>query len=193
VSKTFYQAITPLPREVEEKLLDFNILQLCALVSEKSGPRWTGASDSYGPIQEIAKRWELDDLKRRIAKLEPEEPLKTYARIMTSIGGNPSREQLQASPKEVEKADRARIEKYEQHMKVQDKIASKLRPLEQDEVRLGLSTCTSMDDLKRVAAEQRLDNLPWDKIDSLANFGLKRMYVGNQWRTRIRRELKGKT
>lgn len=193
MNKTFYQAITSLPREVEEKLLEFNILQLCALVSEKSGPKWTGASDSYGPIQEIARRWELDDLQRRISKLEPEEPLKTYARIMTNIGGNPSREQLQASPKDVEKADRQRIEKYEQHMKVQERIASKLRPLEQDEVRLGLSTCTSMDDLKRVAAEQRLENLPWGKIEGLANFGLKRMYVGNQWRTRIRHDAKGKT
>lgn len=185
----FYQAITRLPREVEEKLLQFNILQLCALVSERKGTRWSGASDRYGPIKEIAERWELDDLKRRIAMIEPEEPLRTYAKIMTNLGGNPAREQLR-DPVAAAQREKDMQQKYADHSVVKERIASKLRPLEQDEVRVGLSTCTSMDDLKRVAKEQRLDGLDWAKIDGLANFGLKRMYVGNQWRTRIRREAK---
>lgn len=187
---TFYQRITPLPKEVEEQLLQFNILQLCALVSEKSGPRWCGASDQYGPIQEIAKRWELDDLKRRIALIQPEEPLLTYARVMTAIGGNPSREEVR-HPETAAAREKEKDNKFRQHEKVREKILSKLRPLEQDEVRVGLSTCASLDDLKRVAAEQGLGALNWDKIDGLANFGLKRMYVGNAWRTVLRHKAAG--
>jgi hypothetical protein len=186
----FYQAMTRLPREVEEKLLQFNILQLCALVSERNGAKWSGASDRYGPVKEISERWELEDLKRRIAMIQPEEPLATYAKIMTNIGGNPSRERLQ-DIKGAAKQDRDMRAKYDDHSKVQEKIASKLRPLEQDEVRIGLSTCTSMDDLKRVAKEQGFEGIDWDKIDGLANFGLKRMYLGNKWRTVIRHRAAG--
>lgn len=186
----FYQAITKLPREVEESLLQFNVLQLCALVSEKSGTKWSGASDRYGPIKEIAQRWELDDLKRRIAMIEPEEPLKTYARIMTNLGGNPAREQLR-DPKAANARERDMQAKYKEHSDIKERIASKLRPLEQDEVRMGLSTCTSLDDLKRVAKEQDLTGLDWAKIDGLANFGLKRMYIGNKWRTVIRHHATG--
>ena len=186
---TFYQAITSLPRDIEEKLLCFNILQLCALVSEKTGPRWSGASDRYGPIQEIEKRWDLEALKKRIADIEPEEPLRTYARIMTALGGNPSREVVQ-DKKGAAQRDQDMRDKYAKHTEVKEKIAAKLKPVDNDVVRMGLETCTSLDDLKRVAGEQSLNHLDWVKIDGLANFGLKRMYVGNQWRTKIRREAK---
>jgi hypothetical protein len=180
MEKTFYQAMTGLPRHIEERLLEFNILQLCALVSEKSGPRWTGASDRYGPIKEIERRWDLKDLTLRIENMKVEEPLKTYARVVTSLGGDPGKEVKVIDPK-------MGVHGYD---KIKEKIASKTRPLEQDAVRTGLEKCLCLDDLKRVAKEQRLDHLDWDKIDGLANFGLKRMYVGNQWRTRIRREAK---
>jgi len=187
MEKTFYQAMTQMPRDIEEKLLQFNILQLCALVSEKGGTRWTGASDRYGPIKEIERRWELDDLKRRIAMIEPEEPLKTYARIMTALGGNPSREVIQ-DKKAMAAIGKESAERQAEFNKVQERIASKTRPLEQDVVRTGLATCSNLDHLKDIAKQQGLDHLNWDKIDGLANFGLKRMYVGNQWRTKIRRE-----
>ncbi len=188
---TFYQAMTALPREVEEHLLQFNILQLCALVSEKSGPRWVGASDQYGPIKEIAERWELDDLKRRIAMIQPEEPLLTYAKIMTNLGGNPAREQLH-DPKAAALRERDKDQKFRDHSNIKERIASKLRPLEQDEVRVGLATCTTLDDLKRVAKEQDLGVIDWDKVGNLANFGLSRMWVGNRWRMIIRHKAKGK-
>lgn len=188
-AQPFYQAMTRLPREVEENLLQFNILQLCALVSEKSGPRWVGASDRYGPIKEIAERWELDDLRRRIAMIQPEEPLLTYAKIMTNLGGNPAREQLR-DPRAAAQREKDKDQKFKDHAAVKERIASKLRPLEQDEVRLGLATCTSMDDLKRVAKEQNLGEIDWDKVGNLANFGLSRMWVGNRWRTIIRHRAK---
>jgi hypothetical protein len=128
-------------------------------------------------------------LQRRIAEIEPEEPLKTYARVMTALGGNPSREVLQ-DKKKAAMAEKSMFDKFHRHEKIREKIASKTRPLEQDVVRVGLETCTNLDDLKRVAADQGLNQLDWGKIDGLANFGLKRMYVGNQWRTKIRRESK---
>lgn len=191
MTSTFYQAITKLPREVEERLLQFNILQLCALVSEKSGTAWRGASDQYGPIQEIARRWELDDLKRRIAMLEPEHPVQTYARVMTALGGNPSRETLQ-NHKAAAAREHDKDAKLHDQERTRERIASKLRPLEQDEVRAGLAACATVDDLKRVAKEQKLE-IPWEKVESLANFGLMRMYIGNKWRTKIRHATKDKT
>lgn len=171
--KTFYQNMTSLPRHIEERLLEFNVLQLCALVSEK-GTKWVGASDQYGPIQEIAKRWKLEELTTRIQEIQPEEPLKTYARIMTAIGGNP------AAPAEIERRE----------AKIREVWDKKTKPLEQDEVRTGLATCQSLADLKAVAKAQGLTDIDWEKVDGLANFGLKRMYVGNKWRTKIRRDSK---
>jgi hypothetical protein len=164
-----YSAMTSLPRHLEEKLLEFNILQLCALVSEKSGNRWTGASDQYGPIQEIARRWKLDELCLRIAEIKPEDPLRTYAKIMTAIGGNPAKEA------EIEKREAIRKAVWDE----------KTKPLEQDEVRVGLAACQSVDDLKRVAKEQSLA-VDWGKVEGLANFGLKRMYLGNKWRHKLK-------
>lgn len=172
-----YQAITGLPRHIEEKLLTFNVLQLCALVCEKPGTKWSGASDRYGPISEIEKRWKLEELAKRIADMKPEEPLLTYARVMTDIGGNPAR------AKEVEKRE-DNIRKI---------IESKMKPLDQDVVRTSLAGCEDMAALKKVAAEHGLpiDADRWAKIDGLANFGLKRMYVGNVWRTMIPHAEKG--
>lgn len=175
-----FGAMTELPRHIEERLLSFNILQLCALVSEKSGPRWTGASDRYGPVQEIARRWDVAALAKRIEGMQVEEPLRTYARIVTALGGDPNEEAKKLDPRMGQPGwsdAKAKIERI-------------IKPLEKDVVRTGLENCLTLDDLKKVAKEQGLENLPWEKIDGLANFGLKRMYVGNQWRTKIRREAK---
>jgi hypothetical protein len=176
-----YQAITPLPRHIEERLLQFNIIQLCSLVSEKSGPRWTGASDRYGPIQEIARRWKVEDIALRIERMKPEPTLETYAKTIKALGGDPNQEIRNIDPKAGQPG----------WTKVRDKIDAITRPLQKDVVRVGLETCETVDDLKRVAKEQGL-TIPWEKVETLVNFGLKRMYVGNQWRAKIRREQKEK-
>lgn len=165
-STTFYQGITNLPRHIEERLLMFNVLQLCALVCEKPGTKWSGASDVYGPIQEIAKRWDLGALTKRIEDMQPEQPLLTYARVMTALGGNPAREGEIAKK---EAAIRAPFEKY-------------TKQVEPDAIAKGLAGCLTLEDLQRVAKEQDLGTIDWAKVDGLKNFGLKRMWVGNRWR-----------
>lgn len=184
-----YQAMTDLPREIEEKLLTFNILQLCALVCEKPGARWTGASDQYGPIQEISRRWKLDDLIKRIEDIKPEEPLRTYSRIMTAIGGNPARD---AEVKR--RAENA--EAYKQESKKEARVMTvppKKEP-KSDPVKEALAGCTTMVMLRSVA---KANNIPisdtqWATVDSLPNNGLQRMYVGNIWRAAIRAKERGK-
>jgi hypothetical protein len=177
----FYQAITPLPRHVEERLLKFNIIQLCSLVSEKSGPRWTGASDRYGPIQEIARRWKPEEIFKRIEHMTPEPTLETYAKTIRALGGDPAQEIKTIDPRAGQPG----------WTKVREKIDAITRPIEKDVVRAGLESCENMDDLRRVADEQGL-TIPWEKLETLPNFGLRRMYVGNQWRAKIRREQKEK-
>jgi len=186
-NQPFYQAMTQFPRHIEERLLRYNVLQLCALVSEKPGPRWSGASDRYGPIKEIERRWKLDDLAKRIEDIVPEEPLMTYARMIAGLGGDPNKEYKKIV------ANARSSKDIEQGIKVKERIDRITKPIEPDTVRDGLANCENLDDLKRVAAEQGLADLDWAKIDGLANFGLKRMYVGNKWRTKLRRESKGGT
>lgn len=170
-AKTRYQGMTTLPRHLEEKLLEFNVLQLCALVSEKNGSKWSGASDQYGPIKEIAERWKLDELCLRIADLRPEEPLRTYTKIMTALGGNPAKE--------------AEVERRKAQIKaVWDE---KTKPLEQDAVRIGLAACQVISDLKAVAKKEGL-TVNWQKVETLTNFGLMRMYIGNNWRHKLKKQ-----
>lgn len=185
---TRYQAMTSLPREIEEKLLTFNILQLCALVSEKPGTRWIGASDQYGPIKEISKRWKLDDLIKRIEEIQPEEPLRTYSRIMTAIGGNPARDTEVKRRQDNADTYRNESKKEPRVMKVPPKKKG-----ESDPVKEALAGCTTIMALRTVA---KANNLPisdaqWVTIEGLPNNGLQRMYVGNVWRTAIRAKEKG--
>lgn len=172
-----YQAMTQLPRHIEERLLTFNVMQLCALVSEKNGNRWTGASDRYGPIQEIARRWGVDDLFKRIADIPIEDDIVTYARIMTAAGGNPS---LKDPPRQARPDPTVR----------RTDTSRRTMAGPNDPVAPGMAGCANVDDLKRIAAEQGLTAINWEKVETLVNFGLKRMYVGNAWRTKIRREAK---
>ena len=169
-----YQAVTTLPEHIEKKLLEFNILQLCALVSERNGTKWIGASDRYGPIKEISERWKIEELTLRIAQLKPEEPLKTYAKVMTALGGNPAHAKRQE----------------EAMVKAREIFAKKTAPEVKDEVRIGLEGVLTINELKGVAKQAGLDTpewpIDWNKVEHLANFGLKRMWVGNRWRTKIR-------
>lgn len=175
-----YLAMTDLPRHLEERLLKFNILQLCALVSEKSGgPRWVGASDRYGPIHEIARRWKPEELAIRINDIPIEQDMITYARIMTSVGGNPSL-----------KNEEPREKRHDPSVRRTD---TSRRTMVQpgDVVGPGLAGCLTLDDLKRVTKEQGLDEgVDWARVDALKNFGLKRMWIGNRWRTKIRQTTK---
>lgn len=184
-SRPKYQAITDLPRHIEEKLLGFNIMQLCALVSEKNGNRWTGASDRYGPIQEIARRWKADELFKRITDIPEEDDIVTYSRIMTAVGGNPS---LSNPPSGAKPPPPSKLYFNKPILpEEQPKIKDKMKGL--DPVALGLANCFTLKDLQEVAGEQKLD-VNWTTVEGLKNFGLKRMFVGNKWRTKIRREAK---
>jgi hypothetical protein len=179
---TFYQAMTGMPRHIEERLLEFNILQLCALVCEKPGARWTGASDQYGPIKEIERRWKLDELTKRIADMHAEQPLLTYARIMTALGGNPARD------KEMKRKE-AEIGRFKATLPDGARRMTKAEArLPTDIVGGNLAPCKTIDDLKRVAAENGIpvDAAQWAKVAGMKNFGLSRMWLGNRWRWWLR-------
>ena len=169
-----YQAMTILPRHLEEGLLRLNIMQLCALVSEKKGNKWTGASDRYGPIVEISKRWTPEEIAKRLPEIPTEDVTTTYARIMAAHGGNPTKDLPPRQPRmdpSIKRTDTSR--------------RTMIQP--GDIVGPGLANCANVEDLKRVATEQGL-TVNWEKVETLANFGLKRMYVGNNWRVKLRKE-----
>lgn len=170
-----YQAMTTLPDHIERKLLTFNIMQLCSLVCEKNGGNWTGASDRYGPIQEIARRWDSDALFTRITDIPVEDDIVTYSRIMTAAGGNPTLK------------DPPRRKPIDPKISRSGMIFAGPRPGPDDPVGNGLAGCLTVEDLKKVAEEQCLDRINWVTVDGLKNFGLKRMYVGNAWRNKMRR------
>ena len=174
----YYASIPELPPHIKEKLLTFNILQLCALVSEKPGPKWSGASDHYGPLNEIARRWNLSALAQRIEDMHAEEPLKTYARIMQVLpGGNPANPPMKTGGE----------------IKTQERLINGRKHIPDDGVAAALANCKTLDDLKKMAKDHNIWTMgedKWKTVAGLKNFGLQRMYVGNNWRALVKHNKK---